>query len=65
MVFFLDQLLSDVDEDNKYVVKKTRTAYRIFDYNGKTIFFEKEAGTRNYTLSVATLEKMYIKGTTE
>ena len=40
-------------------LKRAGSFFKVTDYNDKTIYFEKQSGNTNHTLSIATLEKMY------
>ena len=40
-------------------LKRAGSFFKVNDYNDKTIYFEKQSGNTNHTLSIATLEKMY------
>ncbi len=46
-----DLIKIDLKRDNSY--------FNIYDYNERTIFFEKQNGDRSHSLSLRTLEKMY------
>lgn len=61
ILYLLKEVLWDVDEDHKITINKKKTEFRIYDYNDRTIYFEKNGGARNHTLSIKTLEKMYLK----
>lgn len=61
ILYLLKEVLWEVDEDHKITINKKKTEFRIYDYNDRTIYFEKNGGARNHTLSIKTLEKMYLK----
>ena len=46
----------------KIDLKRKDSYYKIYDYNEKTIYFEKQNGDQTHTLSLKTLEKMYYEG---
>ncbi len=50
-------------ENVKIDLKRNNSFYNIYDYNDKTIYFEKQNGDKSHTLSLKTLEKMYYEGT--
>ncbi|MGB5867681.1 MAG: AAA family ATPase, partial [Arcobacteraceae bacterium] len=66
-VLFIDainRLLKDKienQEDVKINLKRNNSYYNIYDYNDKTIYFEKQNGDKSHTLSIKTLEKMYYE----
>lgn len=49
-------------ESVKIDLKRKDSYYNIYDYNEKTIYFEKQNGDQTHTLSLRTLEKMYYEG---
>jgi 5-methylcytosine-specific restriction protein B len=40
-------------------LKRNNSYYKIYDYNDKTIYFEKQNGDKSHTLSLKTLSMMY------
>lgn len=50
-------------ENIRIDLKRNNSYYNIYDYNDKTIYFEKQNGDKSHTLSIKTLEKMYYEGT--
>ncbi|MFW2605278.1 McrB family protein [Aliarcobacter butzleri] len=50
-------------ENVKIDLKRNNSFYNIYDFNDKTIYFEKQNGDKSHTLSLKTLEKMYYEGT--
>lgn len=42
-----------------FSLKRIGSSFKVYDYNDKTIYFEKQSGNTNHTLSISTLEKMY------
>lgn len=48
-------------ENMKIDLKRNNSYFNIYDYNGKTIYFEKQNGDKSHSLSVKTLEKMYYE----
>ena len=60
----LDALLSEKIGNNETVqirMKRENSFYTIYDYNDRTIFFEKQKGDSVHNLSLKTLENMYNK----
>ncbi len=60
----LNALLSEKIGNNetvKIAMKRENSFYTIYDYNDKTIFFEKQKGESAHSLSLKTLENMYNK----
>ena len=60
----LDALLSEKIGNSKTVqiaMKRENSFYTIYDYNNRTIFFEKQKGDSVHNLSLKTLENMYNK----
>ena len=58
----LHRLLKDKIENEETVkidLKRADSYYLIYDYNDRTIFFEKQNGDRSHSLSIRTLERMY------
>ena len=58
----IDALLKDKIESEESVtinLKRSGSFYKIYDYNDKTIFFEKQNGDKSHSLSLKTLQKMY------
>lgn len=49
-------------ENVKIHLKRNNSFYNIYDYNDKTIYFEKQNGDKSHTLAIKTLEKMYYEG---
>jgi len=47
------------EESITFSLKRADSYFKVYDYNAKTIYFEKQTGNTNHTLSVGTLEKMY------
>jgi len=47
------------EETVKIDLKKENSFYGVYDYNERTIFFEKQNGNRSHSLSIRTLEQMY------
>jgi 5-methylcytosine-specific restriction protein B len=47
------------EETLKIDLKRENSYYQIYDYNERTIFFEKQNGDRTHSLSLKTLERMY------
>ncbi len=60
ILYLLKEVLWDLDEEHKITINKKKTEFYIYDYNDKTIYFEKKSGARNHTLSIKTLNKMYL-----
>ncbi|MFA7091193.1 MAG: AAA family ATPase [Arcobacteraceae bacterium] len=57
-------LLKDKIENQENVkinLKRNNSYYNIYDYNDKTIYFEKQNGDKSHSLSMKTLEKMYYE----
>ncbi len=50
-------------ENVKISLKRNNSYFNIYDYNDKTIYFEKQNGDKSHTLSIKTLEKMYYDET--
>jgi len=50
-------------ENVKINLKRDNSYFNIYDYNDKTIYFEKQNGDKSHTLSLKTLEKMYYEET--
>ncbi len=48
-------------ESVKINLKRDNSYFNIYDYNNKTIYFEKQNGDKSHTLSLKTLEKMYYE----
>ena len=48
------------EENVTFALKRAGNSFSVYEYNNKTIYFEKQSGNTNHTLSIATLEKMYI-----
>jgi len=48
-------------ENVKINLKRNNSYYNIYDYNDKTIYFEKQNGDKSHSLSMKTLEKMYYE----
>ncbi len=46
-------------EDVQINLKRNNSYYNIYDYNERTIFFEKQNGDKSHSLSLKTLNKMY------
>jgi len=60
----LDALLSEKignSETVQIAMKRENSFYTIYDYNDRTIFFEKQKGDSVHNLSLKTLENMYNK----
>ena len=58
----LHRLLKEKIENGETVkidLKRANSYYLIYDYNDRTIFFEKQNGDRTHSLSIRTLERMY------
>ncbi len=58
----LHRLLKDKIENEEIVkidLKRADSYYLIYDYNDRTIFFEKQNGDKSHSLSIRTLERMY------
>jgi len=58
----IDAFLKDKIESEESVtinLKRSGSFYKIYDYNDKTIFFEKQNGDKSNSLSLKTLQKMY------
>ncbi len=49
----------ETGETVKIDLKRTNSYYLIYDYNDRTIFFEKQNGDKSHSLSIRTLERMY------
>ena len=47
------------EESITFPLKRANSFFKVYDYNDKTIYFEKQSGNTNHTLSIGTLEKMY------
>ncbi|WP_418185726.1 McrB family protein [Aliarcobacter vitoriensis] len=68
-ILFIDAinlLLKDKIENQENIkinLKRENSYFYIYDYNDKTIYFEKQNGDKSHTLSLKTLEKMYYEGT--
>jgi 5-methylcytosine-specific restriction protein B len=66
-VLFIDAislLLKDKIENQENIrinLKRHNSYYNIYDYNDKTIYFEKQNGDKSHSLSMKTLEKMYYE----
>lgn len=55
-------LLKEKIENEEHVqikLKRKNSFYKIYDFNEKTIFFEKQNGDKSHSLALKTLEKMY------
>lgn len=59
--FLLKEVLGEVDAAHKFELHRKTTKYYIYDYNDKTIYLELEWWVRNHSLSIKTLEKMYLE----
>ncbi|MGP2657444.1 McrB family protein [Malaciobacter sp. WC5094] len=62
----LEEFLSNSIENEELLkvnLKRKDSYFYIYDYNEKTIYFEKKNQDRSHTLSLATLEKMYYEET--
>ncbi|AXH13411.1 McrB family protein [Halarcobacter bivalviorum] len=60
----LEEFLSDSIENEELLkvnLKRKDSYFYIYDYNEKTIYFEKKNQDRSHTLSLITLEKMYYE----
>lgn len=57
----LDKVLKEIENgDNIRVdLKRTGSYYEVYDYTPRTIFFTKQKGDSEHSLSIRTLEKMY------
>ncbi len=58
----LHRLLKEKIENGETVkidLKRANSYYLIYDYNDRTIFFEKQNGDKTHSLSIRTLERMY------
>ena len=61
----LNLLLKEPIENEKTVtinMKSGNKDFHIYDYNNKTIFFQKHNGDKSHSLSIKTLERMYNEG---
>ena len=62
----LDIILKNKIENEEVLrisLKRKDSYFNIFDYNKRTIFFEKQNGDKSHSLSIKTLEKMYKEET--
>lgn len=60
----VDKFLKEKIENQEAVkinLKRNNSFYTIYDYNNKTIYFEKQNGDQSHSLSLKTLEKMYYE----
>lgn len=60
----INKLLKEKIENQEAVkinLKRNNSFYTIYDYNNKTIYFEKQNGDQSHSLSLKTLEKMYYE----
>ena len=68
-VLFIDAinlLLKEKIENQESVrinLKRKDSYFNIYDFNDKTLYFEKQNGDKSHTLSIKTLEKMYYEET--
>ncbi|WP_418179032.1 McrB family protein [Aliarcobacter lanthieri] len=66
-ILFIDAinlLLKDKIENQENIkinLKRENSYFYIYDYNDKTIYFEKQNGDKSHSLSLKTLEKMYYE----
>jgi hypothetical protein len=57
---FQEFAVSNIEEGKEIEVKMIKTSYFITDISDKTIYFRKTSGGTGHTLSIQTLERMYL-----